>query len=349
MGVGDQVRAGHRRCGPARAAGRPSGDLGYGWLKHGTGSTATWTEHPREAEVVREVVDRLLAGESLRGITDRLNSRSEMAPKSSRWGKTSVKKLALRDSNIAQRIHHRGQADEERFNGCWPALIDRAKHDKVVALLAQPGRQSNATTRPGARRHLLSWGIGECGVCGEKLRAATKRGVHGRPLDLYVCDGKGCVGRSEPAVDDLVKGVVIGRMSMPDALDFLLGDDAEARRWSERIDEVSRRMADAADAFAEGAITAEQLRRITARLQPELDAAEQRRAASVVSLDLDALRPLAGPQSGQRWDEMAVSQRRAVLSTLGVRIVIERTRPGPGFDPESVRFEWASRRNADDR
>jgi DNA invertase Pin-like site-specific DNA recombinase len=29
-------------------SGRPSGDLGYGWLKHGTGSTATWTEHPHE-------------------------------------------------------------------------------------------------------------------------------------------------------------------------------------------------------------------------------------------------------------------------------------------------------------
>ncbi|WP_448385875.1 recombinase family protein [Mycolicibacterium sp. XJ1904] len=321
-------------------SGRPSGDLGYGWLKHGTGSAATWAEHPDEAPVVREIVDRLLAGESLRGITDRLNNRGEIAPKSSQWGKTSVKKLALRDSNIAQRIHHRGQADEERFDGCWPALVDRAKHEKVVALLAEPGRQSNGMTRPGARRHLLSWGIGECGVCGEKLRAVTKRGRHGRPLDLYVCDGKGCVGRSEPAVDDLVKGVVIGRMSMPDALDFLLGDDAEARRWSERVDEINRRLADAADAFAEGAITAEQMRRITARLQPELDDAEQRRSASVVSLDIDALRPLAGPQAGERWDDMTVAQRRAVLGALGLRVVIDRTRPGPGFDPESVRFEW---------
>lgn len=322
-------------------SGRPSGDLGYGWIKHGIGSAATWTEHPHQADVIREVVDRLLAGESLRGITDRLNDRGESAPNSVRWGKTSVKKLAMRESNIAQRVHHRGLPDEERFDGCWPPIVDRMKHEKVVALLTQPTRRTNATvTRPGARRHLLSWGIGECGVCGEKLRAVTKRGVHGRPLNLYVCDGKGCVGRSERAVDDLVKGVVIGRMSMPDALDFLLGDDAEARRCSGRIDELSRRLADAADAFAEGAITAEQLRRITARLQPELDDVEQRHAASVVSLDLDALRPLAGPQASQRWDGMAVAQRRAVLAALGLRVVIDRTRPGPGFDPESVRFEW---------
>ena len=324
-------------------AGRPSGDLGYGWVKTGTGSTASWAEHPHEADVVREIVDRLLAGESLRGITDSLNERAEPAPKSAQWGKTSVKKLAIRDSNIAQRVHHRGLPDEERFNGCWPAIVDRTKHEKVVALLSASARRTNGIARPGARRHLLSWGIGECGVCGAKLRAVTKRGKHGRPLDLYVCDGKGCVGRSEPSVDEVVKELVIGRLSMPDAMEWLLGDDQEARRWAERVEELHRRLGEAADAFAEGGITGEQLRRITARLQPEIDEAEQRRAESVVSLDLDALRPLAGPTARERWDEMTVSQRRAVVAALGVRVIIDRTRPGPGFDPESVRIEWAAR------
>lgn len=324
-------------------SGRPSGALGYGWEQHGAGSAATWTEHPHEAQVVREIVDRLLAGETLRGITDSLNQRGEPAPKSATWGKTSVKKLALRDSNIAVRVHRRGEADEERFGGVWPQIVDRTKHEKVVALLSTPGRQTNGTTRPGARRHLLSWGIGECGVCGEKLRAVTKRGKHGRPLNLYVCDGKGCVGRSEPAVDELVREVVIGRLAMPDALGWLLGDDEEASRQSARVVDLKRRLAETADAFADGAITVEQLRRITARLQPDLDEAEQRHSESVVSLDLDALRPLAGPQARDRWDEMTVAQRRAVLQTIGIRVVIERTRPGPGFRPESVRIEWGGR------
>ncbi|QRZ09954.1 recombinase family protein [Mycolicibacterium austroafricanum] len=319
--------------------GRPSGDLGYGWIKQGTGAAATWTEHPHEAEVVRSIVDRLLGGETLRGITDSLNERGEPAPKANEWGKTSVKKIAIRDSNIAQRVHHRGLPDEERFAGCWPAIVDRAKHEKVVALLAAPTRRTNGAARPGARRHLLSWGVGECGVCGAKLRAVTKRGK-GRPLDLYVCDGKGCVGRSEPAVDEVVKELVIGRLALPDALDWLMGDDEDARRWSTRVDELNRRLAEAADAFAEGAITGEQLRRITARLQPDLDDADLRRAQSIVQLDLAAIRPLAGPTARERWDEMTVSQRRAVVETLGLRVIVERTRPGPGFDPDSIRIEW---------
>lgn len=322
-------------------SGRPSGDLGYGWTKHGAGSAATWTENPREAAIVREVVDRLLAGDTLCGITESLNQRGEPSPRSVRWGKTSVKKLALRESNIAQRVHHRGLPDEARFDGCWPPIIDRAKHEKVAALLAEPGRRTNGVARPGARRHLLSWGIGECGVCGEKLRVVTRRGRRGRPLDLYVCDSnKGCVGRSEPSVDELVKEVVIARLAQPDALDWLLGDDAEAHVWSDRVRELNQQLSEAADAFADGAITVEQLRRITARVKPGLDEAERRRTETVVSLDISAVQPLAGPSARQRWDEMTVSQRRAVLETLRLRVVVDRTRPGPGFDPTSVRFEW---------
>lgn len=323
-------------------AGRPSGSLGYGWVKHGTGASATWTEHPHEAAVVREIVDRLIAGESLRGITESLNARGEPAPKSPTWGKTSVKKLALRDSNIAVRVHRRGQpGPEQKFDGCWPPLVDRTKHEKVVALLSNPGRQTNGTKRPGARRHLLSWGIGECGVCGDKLRAVTRRDRRSRPLALYICDSpRGCVGRSEPAVDDLVKRVVIGRMSKPDALDFLHGDDDEAQRLTNRAEELSRRLSDAADDYAEGSITREQLRRITERIRPELDVIAQRREESLVSVDVDTLQQLAGPEAEHRWDRMSVAQRRAVLESLGLRVVIDRTRPGPGFDPKSVRFEW---------
>lgn len=323
--------------------GRPSGDLGYGWVKHGTKADATWTEHPHQGAVVREIVDRLLAGETLRGVTESLNSRGETAPKSGAWGKTAVKKLALRESNIAVRLHHRGQPDEERFDGCWPPIVERAKHDKVTALLSAPARRTNGAARPGARKHLLSWGIGECGVCGSKLRAVTRRGNRGNPIDLYICDGKGCVGRVEKPVDDLVRDVVIGRMSMPDALDWLMGDDEEARQWSERCDELGRRMAEAADAFADGAITGEQLRRITARLEPDLAEAKQRRDEAVVSIDLEALRPLAGPAAREYWDDvMTVSQRRAAIEALRMQVTINRGTPGPGFDPDTVRIVWPS-------
>lgn len=324
-------------------AGQPSGVLGYGWHKEGRGADAVYTEHPHQAAVVREIVDRLLAGESLLGITASLNERGEPAPLSATWGKTAVKKIALRWSNVAVRVHHRGQADEEHFDGTWPAIVDRAKHDKVTALLTEPGRRTNAVARPGARKHLLSWGIGECGICGGKLRAVTRRGRYGKPIDLYVCDAKGCVGRVEKPVDELVKLLVIQRLSRPDALDWMLGDDDEARRWSDRVDDLGRRLTEAADLFADGTITGQQLRRITDQLRPELDEALRRQAEAATSTDLDVVRPLAGPEAEARWDAMDVAQQRRVIEALGIRVLINRGTPGPGFDEDSVGIVWPDR------
>lgn len=323
-------------------SGRPSGDLGYGWIKHGTGASATWTEHPHQAEVVREIVNRLLSGDTLRGITEDLNRRGEPAPKTATWGKTSVKKLAIRDSNIAQRVHHRGQPDEERFPGCWPALVDRSKHDKVVALMAEPSRRANGIARPGARKHLLSWGIGACGVCEGQLRVSVKRGKYGKPQELYVCDGKGCVGRSKGKVDDLVGKVVVARMARPDALNWLIGDDQEARKWAQKCDELQRRLDDVVDSFTEGSITRRQLERATATLTPDLEAAQRNRDAATQSLDIEALRPLAGPEAAAQWEAMPVSAKRAVLAALQVSVVIlPRKKAGPGFERESIRIDWA--------
>jgi hypothetical protein len=45
--------------------------------------------------------------------------------KTATWGKTSVKKIAMLESNISVRVHLRGQPDEIRYQGVWPFFIDR--------------------------------------------------------------------------------------------------------------------------------------------------------------------------------------------------------------------------------
>lgn len=359
--------------------GRPSGALGYGWTKHGTGSSAVYEVNPHEAAVVREIVDRLLAGESLRGITESLNQRGEPSPEaaawamvteddrrrrlnngrkapSAAWGTTSVKKLAIRASNVADRVHHRGLPDEVVYRGSWPALIDRKKHDKVAALLARPERRKNGgvmgqpgkVARPGARRHLLSWGAAVCGACGGNVGAHHRKTVkYGKPFVYYRCE-HGCVGRKEDHLDDFVREVVLERLSRPDALDWLLGDEDEARVHGERAEELRRRLDEAAESYADGLITRDQLVRITSRLAPDLEEAERLRGQAMESLDLDVVVPLAGPAARERWDEMNVTQRRAVLDALGIRVVLDKVShrgPTPRDEdgnpiPPGVRIEW---------
>lgn len=325
--------------------GRPGGYLGYGWVTTGAGRAATWETHPEQAPIVREITRRLLAGESLYGITNDLNDRGIPAPaRADRWGKTSVKKIALRPSNAALRIHHRGRPTEALYDGVWPALVPRAEWEAVTGLLTVPERRTNAVARPGARRHLLTWGVGECGVCGAFLRVAVKgNSTRGTRSHLYVCSEKGCVGRNEAAVDDLIARVVVARLAQPDALDWLLGDEEEARQHAEEVVALRRRLDDAADQYADGKIEARMLERITERITPLIGAAERARDAAARGRDLTTLHELAGPEAEARWEGLAVAQQRAVLETLGLRVRILRVvRRGPGFDPESVAIEWGS-------
>lgn len=325
--------------------GRPNGRLGYGWITVGQGHAATYTEHPQEAPVVREIVSRLLSGESLAGVTEDLNTRGTPPPlHAERWGKTSVKKIALRASNAAVRVHHRGQADETLYAGVWPALVTREDWEKVTALLSDPARTSNAHTRPGARRHLLTWGVGECGVCGGRLRVGIKgNATWGTKKALYLCEAKGCTGRNQEAVDELVGKVTVARLQRPDALDWLLGDDDAARKARKHAAALNTRLDDAADEYAAGKITKRQLERITSRLLPEIEAAESEAQQRTASVDTKQMQVLAGPKAQERWDAMTVSEQRQVLEVLGMRVILDRvTKRGPGFDPESVRVEWKS-------
>ncbi|MGH8919975.1 MAG: recombinase family protein, partial [Actinomycetes bacterium] len=85
----------------------------------------------------------------------------------------------------------------------------------------------------------------------------------------------------------------------------------------------------------------EQLRRITARLRPELEVAQAAAAQVARGVDPRMLAELAGPEAAARWDALPVPQRRAVLEVLGLRVrLLPGLRGGPGFHPEAVEIDW---------
>jgi DNA invertase Pin-like site-specific DNA recombinase len=350
------------RAAEQRAAeGRPSGYMGYGWRRVTETDergrvTARYEVDEDQAAIVREVVDRLAAGETLDGLCRDLNARqvpppgagmrrayrAPENPSGDRWGPSGLKKLAMRPSSAGLRVH-RG---EVVGRGTWPALITERQHAAVVEVLSDPSRRTNGAK--AVRRHLLSFGIGECGVCGSRLRVAVKsrKDRNGNKVShaLYVCDApSGCVGRRQDRVDEFVAAVVVERLRRPDAADLLEpaarpGVDPAA---VERLAEVRRRLDEAAALFAAGTIDAEQLSTITARLRPELDDAERATRPALAVAPPKALRRIAGARDARAvWERLDVLTRREVLSALGLVVTILPTRQGPGFDPESVRIEW---------
>lgn len=345
--------------------GKAWGYCPYGWDRQGRGVHAKQVINADEAAIVRELVDRLLAGEPLGELHRDMNERGVPAPgyaqwlkmppevreqreakgrnlPTQRWANSAIRTLVVRDANIGVRRYRKKNGGGVEIPGDWPAIVDRVKHGRVVALLSSPERRSHSGPRPGARKHLLTSSIGQCGICKAPLRVARRNGRRDQTI-IYTCAGtKGCTGRMQEPVDDLVKQVVIGRLSKPDALDWLLGDDEEAKRLQDQVDELQGRLDAAAVSQAAGRITIRALELITAELQPQLEAAKRERDAALVDLDIEQLRPLAGPEADACWEAMTVNQRRAVLRTIRLEAVVllPRTKHGPGFERETVDFIW---------
>ncbi len=322
--------------------GRANGAVLYGWRRtYETDSSGRIVgfhdfENPVEAALVREIVDRLLAGDTLGGVVRDLNARAVPTPNSRpRWHHTMIRGLLLRPANVALRVYKK----EIIGPSAWPAIVERDKWDRIVALLSAPERRQK---HDASRKYLLSWGIGECGVCGSDLRVSHVRRAHGR-YTVYDCAVGGHVARNLEQIDALVSAVVVERLSRPDAAGLFDFDNDAAQAARDRADAIRARLNSAADDYAAGAIDGEQLRRITARLRPDLEAAEADTRRHRRPAVPDAAEGLVGTQAAAVWEALPVTAKRAVLQALGLQVVIQpRRRRGPGLDPEEIEFRWGS-------
>ncbi len=309
-------------------SGRAHGRRAYGWQRVHDPDTGQGQEvvDPGEAKVVREIAERIIGGDSIRGIAADLNERGVLSPTGKPWGKQMLRHVVQRERNAGLRVHH-GQVVGE---GTWEPIHHRGTWEQVRAVLSDPTRR---TSTGSAAKHLLS-GIARCGVCGGAMRAGLNR-----QTVSYRCADNSCVSRSKADVDDLVTAVVLGRLARPDAADLLTPD-----RSPERVAAVHEalglraRLDRAADDYADGKIDARQMERITARLRPQLDAADARARVVDDAPLLDGL--AANVQAAQVWTDMSITRRRAVVDLL-VDVTIERAKQGARtFAPESVSIEW---------
>lgn len=329
--------------------GRANAGVQYGWRriyefdKRGKVIGFTDVKDEEFGPIVEEVIDRLDRAESQRKITEDMNRRripppgadltfkkKKRAPGNEdgmRWGNTTVKKLALRPANAGLRVHH-----GELFPAAWPALVAREKWERVCVRLTDPARSKLVD---GQRKHLLSWGIGECGVCDDRLRVARK-GKSRAPL--YVCDGVGCVGRNEAYVDEWTGAVVCARLARPDAVLVFGGDEDAAAAELEKAEGLRHRLNEAAEEYADGVLTRAQLSQITKRLKARIaeHEAESKRLRPDTAL-LDGILGAPLEEAEARWAALDVVQKRAVLEILNVRVrILPVARGGPGFDPDTV-------------
>ncbi|GJF06729.1 recombinase family protein [Pseudonocardia sp. D17] len=357
------------RAALARAEeGRASGHVLYGWRREyqrtDSGAVLSWrdVECEQTAPVVRRIVAELLEGRSLRDVANRLNADGIAPPRrhlrqvnglddrpalkvAETWQTGTVRKIAVRPANVGVRMRGR----KAFADAAWPAIVDRDLHDRVVALLTAPGRSK---VKSGARRHLLTYGIGVCGVCGCPLRIHSARRSN-RPTHaaqvMYRCDrshaggGSACVGRNQAKVDEFVTDAVLTRLSRSDAVDLATrdADDTAAAEARDRAAHARAKLVQLQDDHDEDVIDRDQYLRGTKRWRAVLAEAETEATRAVQNVPPSAVAALGSDAIRQVWAEMNVSQRRTLMIALGVVVTINPSATrGTQFDYTAIGVEF---------
>jgi site-specific DNA recombinase len=300
--------------------GLPHGPKAYGWNRINGRDVLD----PAESAVVREIAKRLLSGESVKSVTSYLNAHGIPSPAGREWSRVTLRHVVLRERNAGFR-RHQGKIIGK---GEWEPIFDEDTYYRLHALLGDPERK---VTTGNAFRYLLT-GIAKCGKCGKPVRVLISHSKGQRRS--YACGHCHGISRNVESVDRLITKLVTRRLAMPDAKaifvpvpDPLLLAEAETLRA--KLDLV-------ADQFAADEIDGEQLKRITAKLRPRQHEVEARLRPVVLDLA-----DLATPDIAERWDQVPLERRRAVVDFLLDITLLPRGKDAPRrFDPNSVKVEW---------
>lgn len=323
----------------AALAGRPAGRPPYGYKRQidpDTGKTVNWVIDPVTGPIIKDVVKRTLAGESLWSIVRDLKAQGVPPPQVQRNAAKEWKPQRLRvtisSPSYAGLRTHQG---EILGQGTWEPMITREEHARLLTIFADPSRRwtNHRGTEP---RHLLS-GIAKCGVCGHGVRYAGSDNT--RSVPRYLCQERSCVGRRVDGVDLLVTETLLLRLERDDAVALFTeqGDDGIAEALA-HVDTLKKRLQEFYDSAAAGETSAPALARIESQLLPQIEAAEAKTRSHFVN---PLVGQLAGPGAREKWEQFTVKDRRSVVASL-LDITINRVTHGNNkrFDSRDVEIRW---------
>ncbi|MGU3583069.1 recombinase family protein [Rhodococcus sp. C26F] len=300
------------------------------------------TVRENEAALIRAGYAAVLAGEPLTAIARAWNeSGIGTTQGGAQWERTSVRDVLINARNAGLR-RHRPEGSHLTYRqdpvsfvvgkAEWPAIVPEETWRAVVALITDPSRRKGS---PGARALLT--GVALCGVCddGTTVNAGGAR----RTARAYRCSAHPHMQRVAEPIDDFVERVIVGRLSMPDALAvFAPTVEVDVKPLREAADVVRRRLEDIAADYAEDVMTRPQFIAATeagrarlAQLEAEITAAG--------SVDLVAPLVTSG-NVAEAWAALSTARKRAVIDVLAEVVIHSPGRGVRTFRPETVEFRW---------
>jgi DNA invertase Pin-like site-specific DNA recombinase len=300
------------------------------------------------AAVVREIFERLAKGEASRSLARDLNQRGVPPPKGAKegWSGRTIRRIADNHTYLGLRKHHGAT-----YPAVWPPLVEKAVFETVGNRLRDPARR---TSHESEVKYLGS-NLYVCGVCGETARPASRKPTPVNPSNrAYACWPRRPVGtpaahgfhvvREVTAVDDYVERSIWLRLSQPDVMELLTADDEADQRTAALAEEIldkQARLNEARDAFAAGELPVEALKRIEARLAPEIGRAQAQIGRARVGVVLDGLISPTLDDVIAAWRDRSLPERREVIRVLTERVEILPLHNRKKYKiEESVRIVW---------
>ncbi|MGO1316175.1 recombinase family protein [Agrococcus casei] len=313
--------------------GRPHGRLPYGYRRvydENTGALLRQEVDPEKAAVITTAVDEILHGVPVNRIITRLNREDIPTPmkplsdKTRGWMNATLVQI-IRSPTIAGLRKYQGEVIGEAD---WPAIIPVEKWEKVNRVLADRARRTRYVEKDNHShpKWLLSF-IARCGFCGRFL-ARVHNVVprkNGRPRNNYVCQHIGCrrISIDVERTDTYVLEALLGWLSTPESLTVLAGPDDD---WNDRVREAEERLAalryrldEAAEQYAEGAISLAMLSNVEQRLNPQIEQAAREAVPPVA--DAAVLDLISADDVRAAWERLdLLEQRRLIKMLLEIRI-----------------------------
>jgi site-specific DNA recombinase len=325
-------RRGRRKMQELAEAGKPHGG---GTRPFGFQADRT-THQPDEADAIRQLAARALAGESLISLARWLADSDIRTVQGHGWRTTTVRGLLLNPRNYGIRVH---QGTPLGTAG-WAPIISPEDGERLRQLLTDPARRTNRT----ARRYLLS-GLCRCGRCGTVMFSAPRYDAR-----RYLCrsghDFGGC-GRmaiTAAPLESLITEALLFRLDSPEMARAVTGTAADAGATAAlhaQVQADSDQLEELAGMYADKDITAQEWR--AARHRIEQRRTEARRTLSRLQ-GTSVLDPYVGggDELRTRWAELNLSRQVAIVKAVVDHIVIHpATLVGRrGLDPDRVQAIW---------
>lgn len=282
-----------------------------------------------EANELRAVARAVLTGTSLAAAAASLNDRGIKTAPGNAWRTTTLKAALLSPRNAGLR-RHRGEVVGKAL---WPAILDDDTAVALRAVLTDPARSK----RGPSRRYLLS-GLMRCGRCDATVVGAFVKDLN--KGETYRCPTLH-LSRKAPPIDAYVRGVVIARLSQPDAVSLFAPRPADGSGLvglQEEYGEVRARLDGLAEAYGAGQIDMQALVAGSNRLRSRIVAIEQEVAAAVSSAAVAEV--VTSSDVERTFLALSLDGQRQVVDTL-MRLTLLPVGSGHrSFDPRTLQIKW---------